>query len=141
MNNEYGLSFPIILEQVLDNNGVPIQVPEVGNPSNLVDLLTPAKPGLFDSIESSIRIILAYQIGLRNFLASFGSILETLIGAPNATSSKNAVSLFVTKAVARWERRLQVANSNVKQEGEYMTIEINGIIKEVQKKFSYKIIT
>jgi len=124
--NEYGLSFPIIVEEITNNSG------------NLVS--TPAKPGLQDSIESSIRIILAYQIGRRNFLSSFGSILESLVGAPNAGISRNAVSVFVTKVVEDWERRITVNETEVDQTDEYITIAITGFIKEIRQKFNYQIL-
>lgn len=116
MNNEYGLFFPIIID-----NG------------------TPAEPGLEDSIESSIRIILAYDIGHRFFLGSFGSILDSLIGAPNTHKAHGIISLFVVKAITRWERRLYDIDSEVSPDGEFVLIDMSGIISDVKKTFNYQI--
>ena len=117
MNNLYGLSFPIILD-----NG------------------TPAQPGLKDSIDSSIRAILAWSINERDFNSTFGSILESLLGAPNAQTSKNAIGVFVTKAIAEWEQRITVTGTDVEQDGEYLRISINATINETQTAFTYQIL-
>jgi len=117
MNNTYGLSFPIILD-----NG------------------SPAKPGLQDSIESSIRVILAWAINQRNFNSQFGSALESLVGAPNAQASKRVVKVFVVKAVSRWEQRITVTSSEVIQDKEFLRISINATINQTQTTFTSQIL-
>lgn len=117
MNNTYGLMFPIILEDG-----------------------APAQPGLKDSIESSIRIILAYQINSRNFLSTFGCVLESLLGSPNAATSRQVVQIFTIKAIVRWEQRIQMTGSNITQDAEFMAIELNGTIKDTQTQFKYQIL-
>ena len=139
--------FPIILEEVLDpavvlgDPGYPqyIQVPDPLNPTVLVDAVGPAKPGLLDSIESSLRIILAWTINVRFFLPQFGSILDTLLGYPNATDAKTAVNIFVTKAITTWEQRIDVTSVSVVQDGEYLEIDIAAVVRETQTKFNYQI--
>lgn len=117
MNNTYGLSFPIILD-----NG------------------SPAKPGLLDSIESSIRVILAWALNQRNFNSQFGSALEALVGSPNSEASKKVVQIFVVKAVARWEKRITITSSDIKQDKEFLAISINATINETQTAFTTKIL-
>ena len=120
MDNEYGLMFPIIIESTPG--------PEPGT-----SVSGPAKPGLLDAIESSIRIIIAYDMGERNFLFPFGTILRSLIGEPNAPPAKQAISLFVIKAIERWEQRLTEVDSQVEQIHEFVSIEIEGEIKEKEQ--------
>lgn len=126
MDNEYGLTFPIILHPVEN---------EVGE---LV--VGPAKPGLEDALESSLRIILAYQYGERDFLFEFGTILNSLIGAPNDVMVPEVVSIFVVKAIARWEQRLLEVDGKTEQINEYLTINITGKISGMNRNFNYQII-
>lgn len=126
MDNEYGLTFPIILHPVEN---------EVGE---LV--VGPAKPGLEDALESSLRIILAYQYGERDFLFEFGTILNSLIGAPNDDMVPEVVSIFVVKAIARWEQRLLEVDGKTEQINEYLTINITGKISGMNRNFNYQII-
>lgn len=126
MDNEYGLTFPIILHPVEN---------EVGE---LV--VGPAKPGLEDALESSLRIILAYQYGERDFLFEFGTILNSLIGAPNDAMVPEVVSIFVVKAIARWEQRLLEVDGKTEQINEYLTINITGKISGMNRNFNYQII-
>lgn len=115
-NNLYGLMFPIVL-----------------------DGGAPAKPGLEDSIESSIRVILAEPINGRNFLSPFGTILDSLLGAQNSKTSKNALSVFLKKAISTWEGRIQVNNIDITQEDSFILISINATILETQTNFNYEV--
>jgi len=115
--NTFGLSFPIVLD-----NG------------------TPAKPGLVDSINSSLRIILFTPLNTRNFLNPFGSILDDLIGAPNGRRAYNAIGAFVVNPVIKWEGRIEVTNVEVKQENEFMVVNLEADIKNIKQKFEFKMV-
>lgn len=114
--NKYGLYFPIFLE-----SGAPL------------------KPGIADSIDSSLRIILSWDYFSRYFTHKFGSILYRLVSEPNTDHALTLVKQFVIQAVIDWEKRLEIQSVSVTRDDSVdgITIDITAFIKESQTIYSY----
>ncbi len=114
--NPYGLYFPLLLSE-----GAPIV------------------PSLEDSVDSSLRIILAWDYTKRHFLYTFGSILSRLVSAPGTNQQLVAIKQFIAQAIRRWEPRIEVQEIEVLRSGTGDSIEINikALILETQTIYNY----
>lgn len=105
-----GLSFPLIL-------------------TNGSATLTSGK----ELIKSSIASILAYSLSQRFFLGEYGTRIEELIEEPNEQLLANVLENFITKALAVWEKRIQVISVTTQTSGlSGIDIDINYIIINTQ---------
>lgn len=105
MNNSYGLFFPIELEE-----GSPVQ------------------PGLFDSIDASIRHIMAYIYGTRYFNPAFGTIIHDKLGDANSDYNLEAVRRDLTVAIENWEPRINRVRVELTNLGPVTNIKVTGIV-------------
>jgi len=106
MDNQYGLYFPLVLEAG-----------------------TPIKPSLVDSIDSSVRIILSWAIGTRNFENYFGTPLKAMLGKPSSVERLTAIQMYLRQAFSMWERRLLIEDIAITaSESGKLSITITGTI-------------
>lgn len=68
-------------------------------------------------LNQSIKIILDTKIGTRIFLPEFGSRLSELLFEPNDEVLFDLLSLFITEALNKWEKRVKVLAVNFKIDG------------------------
>jgi phage baseplate assembly protein W len=110
MGTSYGLAFPLVF-----SNG------------NYVD------PTLEESIESSVKNILAYDSNSRPFMADFFGDLYLHLSAPNDSISQSRIRLIITEAIKRYEPRVSVKNILLKTLDDGIIVEIHTTINEIQK--------
>lgn len=72
--------------------------------------------GDFELIRSSLRILLSWPQNDRLLLAEFGSRLEELIGQQNDDILNALVIQFITEAINRFERRIELLRVDVIKE-------------------------
>jgi len=115
-NYQFGLYFPIVLD-----NGAPVN------------------PGLSDSIDSSIRNILAFSYTKRSFRYTFGTILETLLGDPFTQALLVAMEHFLEEAIKKWELRiiLKTLVLTPDYENNTLTIDITASVKDREEPYQY----
>ena len=62
------------------------------------------------NIKECITMVLGTRPGERQMLPEFGCRIHELMFNPNTTTTASAVGYHVEKALARWERRIEVTN-------------------------------
>jgi phage baseplate assembly protein W len=114
--NPYGLFFPIHL-----------------------DVGAPIPPGLEDSIDSSLRIILSWPYSKRHFNFTFGSVLYQLVSSPNTPTMLASIEQYVIKAIERGETRIELQNVELIQNdsGDALEINIEALILQTQTIYTY----
>ena len=124
MDRRYGLYFPVIFE-----TGGPAPV---GEPNGI-----PAYPGLQDSIESSLRIIIPWGLNSRFFIPPFGSILERQLQAPNTLINQQIIRTYILRAIRLWETRIAVNELIITSEESSLTIDVDATILETKTQFTF----
>ena len=109
MNRANGLFFPLVLE-----NGSPVN------------------PDLTDSIESSIRIILAWIYGTRIFNYTFGTILHSMLSAPGAEANLSILKTYLRLGILRDEPRIRIISMKFNNKEETIQLTINAVVKDTQ---------
>ena len=111
-----GLYFPIIL----DGNGAP------------------EYPGLLDSIDASIRHIVAWLYGTRAFIYPFGSVVELLINSPGSKRLAGLLSTYLKRAIARWETRIKVTSISFTIDDSTVTVKIEAYIPQSNVNYEFQ---
>ena len=63
-----------------------------------------------DNIRQSIKIILQTEPLERLMLPNFGSGLKKMLFQPNTVETHSLIEELITRALARWERRIKVSS-------------------------------
>jgi phage baseplate assembly protein W len=84
-------------------------------PLRLVNGAAPLDTGV-DLIKASIRFLLSWTFGTRFFLAEYGSRLEDLLEEPNDDVLNHLVYTMVSEAIAKWETRVTVLDTNISRD-------------------------
>jgi phage baseplate assembly protein W len=66
-----------------------------------------------ENIRQSIQIILQTEPLERLMLPNFGSGLKKMVFQPNTVQTHSLIEELVTRALARWERRIKVSSVSV----------------------------
>jgi len=116
--NTYGLYFPIALV-----DGAPV------------------RPYLVDSIDASIRAILAWAYSSRYFMYTFGSVLERLQGMPASSKSMYLIQQYVIRAITRWETRITLKEVTIEYDdiSDTVTVSIEAQINNTQETYNYTV--
>jgi phage baseplate assembly protein W len=61
-----------------------------------------------DNVTQAIQVTLLTQVGERLMLAGFGTRLRTYVFQPNTPATRRLIQEEVTKALQRWEPRIEV---------------------------------
>jgi phage baseplate assembly protein W len=99
---KFGLYFPILLQ---DGKAI--------------------NPGLINSLDSSIRNILAFEYSTRFMNNKFGTFLESFLGAPMVDSTLDSMSIFIRKAIQADEQRIKIKNIDLEPNYEANKLTIN----------------
>lgn len=105
----YGLAFPI---QISNGNFVP--------------------PTLEESIESSIRILMSYNHGDRDFLPKFYTGVNSILSEPADQVSVTKLRALITRAIVAYEKRITLRSVDVTIEDSVLLVTIVAVINETQ---------
>lgn len=67
----------------------------------------------YNLIRSSIRNILAFEIGRKFFLGEFGSRLNELLEEPDDEPLHNMLNIFIVDAITTWEKRITSISTSI----------------------------
>ena len=109
MERAFGLYFPLII----DNGQV-------------------VYPGLSDSIDSSLRNLLAFDYGKRHFNPAFGTRIWDLMGIGVTEENLFLIKQELVRAMNIWEPILQSLTIELMAEGSSVKASINGKISNSQ---------
>ncbi len=70
-------------------------------------------PGLEESIQQTIKIVLQTRPGEQLMRPGFGAGLENFLHAPNTLTTRSRIRDLIDKALERWEKRIQVSRIDV----------------------------
>ena len=115
---KYGLAFPI-------------QIDQSGNLEY---------PTIYESLESSVAIILSWVLNTRHFNNLFGSIIYYSLGKPHTDALRGSLKLYTVKAITTWEKRLTDINVDIEFTDTITRMDISARIKENQEIFNYSVL-
>jgi uncharacterized protein len=69
-----------------------------------------------DNVRENIRVILLTRRGERLLLPEFGGGLDRYLFEPNTVATRQLLRDDITRALARWEARIQVQDVTVEQD-------------------------
>lgn len=98
-----------------------------------------AAPSLEESIESSIKVILAYSKGERDFIPDFYTGIYGILSQPADSISANQVQILIARALMKFEPRITLKAVNTSYQGSDMLVSIIATINKTQKEITIKI--
>lgn len=110
MGNYYGLAFPLVF-----SNGVYVE------------------PTLEQSIESSVKNILAYERITRPFLPDFFGSLYYELSKPNDSISEATIRERIINAINKYEPRITIQDIKIDRSTDEVKVEIFSLIKDNRK--------
>ncbi len=114
MDRSNGLNFPII---IVDG--------------------TVVNPGLLDSIESSLLIILGWIYGTRFFNYAFGSVLFYLLNTPGSESNIAIMKTYIKLAISKHEPRIIVTQLDIVPNNENIKMTVKATVKSTQSQLEF----
>lgn len=91
-----------------------------------------SEPSLEDSIESSIRNLLAYDQNNRNFFPDFFAGLYRVLSQPNSSNMVSKVRTLILSAIAKYETRVTVEDCIITSVNDSLIIDLHVKVKETQ---------
>ncbi len=108
----------------------------------LLDAGKPVPPGLFDSIDSSLRVIFTWVFNTRNFTPTFGALIHSLLGSPLSDSTVESIEVYTRLAIRQWERRIELTSLTIDRDNENgsLHLKVEAVVKNLGIQYNYQVI-